>query len=113
MHDSGEGHKWDAQEAHLQVKDTETQESPAAKIHQRKQMVQARRTTDLQPHPSTSKTQCNSGIIPIPNQSADPQTPPVAPHHHTHLPHHIQRRSYEVRQSQCQSHQQKPETTNP
>ena len=101
MHDSGKGHKWDAQEAHLQVKDTETQESPAPtpKIHQRKQMAQ--------PHPSPSKTQHDSSIITIPNQPANPQTPPVAPHHH------IWRSIYEVRQSQCHTHLQKPETTNP
>ena len=93
--------------------------APAPKIHQRKRMAQARRTTDLQPHPSpsktckTCKTQRNSSIIAIPNQPADPQTPPVAPHHHTRLLHHIRRRIYEVRQSQRQTHLQKPETTNP
>ena len=82
------------------------QESPAlvSKIHQRKRMAQAHRTADLQPHPSPGKTQCNSSIIPILNQLADPQTPPAAPHHHARLPHHIRRRIYEVRQSQCQTH---------
>ena len=60
--------------------------APAPKIHQRKRMAQARRTTDLQPHPSPSETQRNSSIIAIPNQPADPQTPPIASHYHTRLP---------------------------
>ena len=69
MHCSEEGHKWDAQEAHPQMKDTETQESstPVPKI-QRNQMVQARKTTNLQPHPSPSGTQRNSSIITGPPQ---------------------------------------------
>ena len=99
MHDSGEGHTWDAQEVHLQMKDRETQESsaPVPKIHQRKQMVQARRTTDLQPHLSPSRTWCNSSIItgprnpklagrsPNPISSPAPPYSPPPPHSKAHL----------------------------